>query len=625
MYCFGNLAKRYHTIPNHLICPNGYSIIRKDRRERIGGGIAIICRHDWQLSGLGSSFHNTFECLWVKVQTPNSAYYIAALYNPPDTDQRTSLDLIDHLMDSCELLQSADPNAKIIIGGDINQLDIKPLLNQLCLKQMVKSPKRGQHILDVFITNAPHLWAKVSIQKCLVRSDHSSVLVLPRVPCKAIRRTVEFRDVREHNKIAMARSLENCNWDEVTSIEDPVQKVQLLQDKLVNLFNTNFPCKRIRMSSRDPPYMSPLVKTLLKILKRNLSKNNRETNPYLQERINTLIRTNQSRGVKEASQQHSRATKKWWDTVNSISGRNSTSAPILDPHDINHYFQSINTDPNYSAPIQVQIPEGTRIPVIPEHIVQKFLLNLKRTSSGPDELPFWLWRDFAYDLAPIITSVFNSSLKYLTVPLLWKMANISPIPKETPLDQSNQLRPISVTNVIMRLFEKIVYQSELHHLNVEFIGNDQYAYKKGLNSTMALLKCQYKWLQWLDSDAYCVRIFSFDFSKAFDTVPHDILCNKLKQLNINPYIYNCIISFLSSRKQRVKVDGMLTEFVDINRGVPQGTILGPILFSVMVNDIKVINPTCSLLEKFADDLTLNVPIRNNGSDGSSLEVSNIMK
>jgi hypothetical protein len=135
-------------------------------------------------------------------------------------------------------------------------------------------------------------------------------------------------------------------------------------------------------------------------------------------------------------------------------------------------------------------------------------------------------------------------LKYQTVPLLWKMANISPIPKEVPLNQSNQLRPISVTNVIMRLFEKIVYQNELYHLNAEFIGDDQYAYKKGLNSTMALLKCQHKWLQWLDSDAYCVRIFSFDFSKVFDSVPHDIVCNKLKHLNINPYIYNWIISFL---------------------------------------------------------------------------------
>ena len=122
----------------------------------------------------------------------------------------------------------------------------------------------------------------------------------------------------------------------------------------------------------------------------------------------------------------------------------------------------------------------------------------------------------------------------------------------------------------MRLLERIIYQNELSHQNVEFIGNDQYAYKKGLNSTMALLKYQHKWLQWLDSVAYCTRIFSFDFSKAFDSVPHDILCNKLKECNINPYIYNWIISFLSNRKQRVKVDGVLTQFMDINRGGTSG-------------------------------------------------------
>jgi hypothetical protein len=74
----------------------------------------------------------------------------------------------------------------------------------------------------------------------------------------------------------MARSLENCNWNDVILIEDPIQKVQLLQNKLVNLFNANFPCKRIRMFSCDPPYMFPLVKTLLK------KRNSGETNPYLQ-------------------------------------------------------------------------------------------------------------------------------------------------------------------------------------------------------------------------------------------------------------------------------------------------------------------------------------------------------
>ena len=91
---------------------------------------------------------------------------------------------------------------------------------------------------------------------------------------------------------------------------------------------------------------------------------------------------------------------------------------------------------------------------------------------------------------------------------------------------------------------------------------------------MALIKCQHTWLKWLDGTANFVRMFSFDFSKAFDSVSHNILCSKLKQVNINPYIINWLISFLDQRKQRVVVDGYRTKYVSINKGVPQGTVLG---------------------------------------------------
>ena len=89
---------------------------------------------------------------------------------------------------------------------------------------------------------------------------------------------------------------------------------------------------------------------------------------------------------------------------------------------------------------------------------------------------------------------------------------------------------------------------------------------------MALIKCQYKWLKWLDNDANYVRVFCFDFRKAFDNVSHDILCLKLKSLSINPYIVNWIINSFSNRQQRVVVDGIITNYVDINRGVPKGTV-----------------------------------------------------
>ena len=83
-----------------------------------------------------------------------------------------------------------------------------------------------------------------------------------------------------------------------------------------------------------------------------------------------------------------------------------------------------------------------------------------------------------------------------------------------------------------------------------------------------------------------VRVFSFDFFKAFETVPNATVCNKLMSLDTNLYVINWIVSSPSNRKQRVVMDGFVTEFVSINRGVPQGTVLGPILFYIMVNDIR---------------------------------------
>jgi hypothetical protein len=152
------------------------------------------------------------------------------------------------------------------------------------------------------------------------------------------------------------------------------------------------------------------------------------------------------------------------------------------------------------------------------------------------------------------------------------------------------------------------------------IGKDQFAYRTGLNTTTALIKCQHQWLKWLeDEEVDSVRVISFDFSKAFDSVPHDILCEKLKQTKLSPY---WILDFLTKRKQRLVVDGMETDFLDIKRGVPQGTVIGPSLFSLMVNDINLENLDRNLLTKFADDLTVSAPVTNTG-DSAASEVRNI--
>ena len=176
----------------------------------------------------------------------------------------------------------------------------------------------------------------------------------------------------------------------------------------------------------------------------------------------------------------------------------------------------------------------------------------------------------------------------------------------------------------MRIFEKLVLKQELSLVTESVIGKDQYTYKEKHHTTMALVKCYHSWVKFLDKDfdKDFVRVFSFDISKAFDTVPHDVVCNKLKALDINPYITNWIINFLDSRKQRVVIDGVTTEFFSINRGVPQGSVLGPVLFALTVNDIRQVYPERNLLIKFADDTNLSVPVKAN-CDTSHVEVNNM--
>ena len=133
-----------------------------------------MCTNDWTIPEIPLLF-NEFECLWTKVKTSNSEFFVATVYHPPNPEYN-QYDLIDILIDFVEKLLSINQNSKIIIAGDVNQLDIKMLKNHLSLAQLVKSPTRGQRILDIFLTNVPHFWKKTNVEKSLVRSYHNMVL-----------------------------------------------------------------------------------------------------------------------------------------------------------------------------------------------------------------------------------------------------------------------------------------------------------------------------------------------------------------------------------------------------------------------------------------------------------------
>ena len=324
-----------------------------------------------------------------KSKSKKNEYYVAAIYNPPNPTYLEP-DLLDYLSDCCEQILISDPGARIIIAGDVNHLRISEFSRQHNLEQLVKKPTRGQNTLDVFLTNYSHIWKSPTMFISLVRSDHLAIMVSPQTLAKAERENVFIRDVREHRKIEMDKRLKEYNWADVNNANDVNEVVCTLSNVIGNMFNDCFPLIKVRVSSKDPPFMTPLVKHLCKIRNRQIG---RGINPEVQEKINKLIRENQISAVRGENRKFKRGTKEWWRTVNKITGRktnNDKVSSVINPGRINEFFQMIYTDTQYTTPIPVIIPDGTRVPIVDENDVRNIMMNLKRTGSGPDGLPYWL-------------------------------------------------------------------------------------------------------------------------------------------------------------------------------------------------------------------------------------------
>ena len=223
----------------------------------------------------------------------------------------------------------------------------------------------------------------------------------------------------------------------------------------------------------------------------------------------------------------------------------------------------------------------------------------------------------------MITDTLNVSLVTQQFHKIWKTAKVRPFPKDTNSSALDQLRPISATDIIMSLSERKINPG----FRIEetapscFHQSDRFAYEKDCGTETALLYNHHFWMRWLDGHSNFVRVLSFDFSKAFDSVSHGIVTDKLKKVpDINSYIVNWVIDFLKGRQQRVWIGKVIALFLAVNRGVPQGTVVGPVLLTIMVNDTS---PTSqgTLMTKYADDIMCSIPV--GPSDSASEEVENI--
>ena len=262
-----------------------------------------------------------------------------------------------------------------------------------------------------------------------------------------------------------------------------------LNSTILSIMNHFFPVRKVTMSSRDPYWMTPVIKILLKKRANLLARGKNTEAELLNSRLSELINR-----ARKGSTSDAIGSRKWWKKIDQMSNRKAEADLNLNnhfPEELNDYFAKVFFDNSYVALDPVYVSADITLLKFNEKEVFVALSNAKRTATGPDEIPFWVWKDYAVVFAPVITTIWNDSLRNSEWPTSWREANIQPLPKvETPIECSH-FRGINIIPVIARIFEKTVYQKFAKQHIESHLSNTPFAYRTGGNCTDALLTMQH--------------------------------------------------------------------------------------------------------------------------------------